>query len=923
MLKLAPNMKIMNEFINLIVVPNITSINWKNEICDKTAISNYKLFILYGLIQDLCEPELQIRDNAIFRDPEIRKKIRKQFIHKDGLNFLINTILHEKLNFIEFKQNLQLEISMQIITAYAYSSLKGNNLLPKNLAQIRYVKEEKSINSQQNDNYEQDPEIQKAIHESLKKTILSIFYLFLIKRKEKEEYYGELIYKNSNFLTELSQELKGEIGQNSIKMIINSTEIKNVLLKILEIHLEENEKMQNIADISVILLKLMIIYLPILYKEFTKIGLKDILLSGIISKKSEQIREFYYKILFFLTQNFTTKILDSPLGDLISSMLNFSKILEISEPKEFIEIIISSLEKLRKISDSNPEISHLFDKTTKLHEICNILHSYKSKEIAESSLADYGLCGLFKIGDKLIKMHMFSSELPEKLRFDLINEIYFNCLFPIKEKDTNHFKCKTNVSRKHAYKMLESITDFNENCITHLIKDCILPISEFVPIPATFGYMPDKDKRSEYNFAGIKNLGCTCYMNSMIQQFFLITPFRNALLSIDDNIPTNISNPFKIDDNMLHQLQQIFCNLLKTTRQYIDTSEFCYAFKGIDGKPTNTAIQQDAQEFLGLLFDRLERSLQKTEYKRLLQATFGGKVCNQLKCKSCNSIKRNYEDLYTLSLEIKNQHNFNDALTKFIQPTSVTGFFCEFCKTKVEVSKRSVLASLPNVLIVHLQRFTFNMDTGMQEKIHSRFEFPNLINLKMYTEEGCEIDKDTKKIIKENEYYEYKLVGIVVHSGNAQGGHYYSFININRSPEYFEEPRFSKPENDQWLEFNDRIVREFDFKKVPTECFGGEPSILMDTENSCTKSAYMLFYERKLKSAIPMLTIPEEIYMQMESQNIQIIQNLDSKLAENQGRIMFYKENEEIYRVFNFYNFPLNISDRIIEVFFVGLNKVK
>jgi ubiquitin C-terminal hydrolase len=44
-------------------------------------------------------------------------------------------------------------------------------------------------------------------------------------------------------------------------------------------------------------------------------------------------------------------------------------------------------------------------------------------------------------------------------------------------------------------------------------------------------------------------------------------------------------------------------------------------------------------------------------------------------------------------------------------------------------------------------------------------------------------DEDQKKGEKyegENECYEYKLVGVTVHVGTADAGHYYSYINTNR-----------------------------------------------------------------------------------------------------------------------------------------------
>ena len=38
------------------------------------------------------------------------------------------------------------------------------------------------------------------------------------------------------------------------------------------------------------------------------------------------------------------------------------------------------------------------------------------------------------------------------------------------------------------------------------------------------------DVRSDTGYAGVRNLGCICYMISMIQQFFLTKPLRYLLL---------------------------------------------------------------------------------------------------------------------------------------------------------------------------------------------------------------------------------------------------------------------------------------------------------------------------------------------------------------------------------------------------------
>ena len=46
-----------------------------------------------------------------------------------------------------------------------------------------------------------------------------------------------------------------------------------------------------------------------------------------------------------------------------------------------------------------------------------------------------------------------------------------------------------------------------------------------------------------------------------------------------------------------------------------------------------------------------------------------------------------------------------------------------------------------------------------------------------YTQEGLEAEKESKS----KDYYQYQLRGIVIHTGTAESGHYYSYIlSINQ-----------------------------------------------------------------------------------------------------------------------------------------------
>lgn len=125
----------------------------------------------------------------------------------------------------------------------------------------------------------------------------------------------------------------------------------------------------------------------------------------------------------------------------------------------------------------------------------------------------------------------------------------------------------------------------------YFLENCMLPLMSHVQRAESWNYTPPSASGRSQEFVGLRNLGCICYMNSMLQQFFAIPTFRYNLLCVDDNKPDDIQeykgNP--VDDNMLHQLQKLMANLELSERQDYDPWEFCFAFKEFDGSPTNTA----------------------------------------------------------------------------------------------------------------------------------------------------------------------------------------------------------------------------------------------------------------------------------------------------------------------------------------------
>ena len=145
------------------------------------------------------------------------------------------------------------------------------------------------------------------------------------------------------------------------------------------------------------------------------------------------------------------------------------------------------------------------------------------------------------------------------------------------------------------------------------------------------------------------------------------------------------------------------------------------------------------------------------------------------------------------------------------------------------------------------KRFEFDLDTMQRVKLNDYFEFPSDLDMSKYTQEY--LNKAAKsaefKLKYPADYYNYELVGVVVHNGTADSGHYYSYIK--------EQERFT--ENEQWFEFNDIWVREFDKSDLASECFGGEETLnfgnWQKTALTKCRNAYIVVYKRKLDHIPP------------------------------------------------------------------------
>lgn len=101
------------------------------------------------------------------------------------------------------------------------------------------------------------------------------------------------------------------------------------------------------------------------------------------------------------------------------------------------------------------------------------------------------------------------------------------------------------------------------------------PLCKHIRLHPKWLYTPSGDTRKG-KYSGIRNLGCTCYMNAMLQQLYHVPSFRYQLLQADDGaLPDLVEVKGRtIDDNVLHQLQRLFGHLELSEKVDFNPSEF-------------------------------------------------------------------------------------------------------------------------------------------------------------------------------------------------------------------------------------------------------------------------------------------------------------------------------------------------------------
>ncbi|XP_072935903.1 probable ubiquitin carboxyl-terminal hydrolase FAF isoform X3 [Epargyreus clarus] len=444
-------------------------------------------------------------------------------------------------------------------------------------------------------------------------------------------------------------------------------------------------------------------------------------------------------------------------------------------------------------------------------------------------------------------------------------------------------------------------------------------------------YMPCVGPRPPAGLVGLKNAGATCYMNSVLQQLYCVHSVRDVLLTVqgaanDPNedfsgesqlhhiVENNIENNTDYNITILKQVQAIFAHLHYSKLQYYVPRGLWAHFR-LQGEPVNLREQQDAVEFFMSLVESLDEALKSLGQEQLMAKTMGGTYSDQKICKGCPHRYCKEEPFSVVSLDIRNMSRLQDSLEAYVRGELLEGadaYYCDKCSKKVVTVKRLCLNKLPPVLVIQLKRFEYDFEKVCAIKFNDYFEFPRELDVEPYTawglaraegdaslwEHGADADSDAEagagagagagpEDARPDTHYQ--LSGIVVHSGQASGGHYYSYVLL----------RDNGSEAGRWVKLDDGDVTEcpmHDEDEMKTQCFGGEyMGEVFDTTVKRVSykrqkrwwNAYMLFYTRKdtienpsLEQAMKNMTfkeslLPKPIWNSVRRSNIAFSHNQD------------------------------------------------
>ena len=549
------------------------------------------------------------------------------------------------------------------------------------------------------------------------KTLINLIKIYeLICVNEKEENNNLVICKMIQLIKEI---FDSNIGEDNLNPDLYEKQVES-MEKIINLITNNNNLLINFLS-------------KILSDENIKEIFLYLLNNGMIKSKNKEIKKKY--------KNFILGILNIQLYNDVEQKNKF---------KEIITFILNyffqdeNLENQIKLSNENEYefelyfqvINKIIESSIKLNLEFNFENLLKEKLlfpiINNENFPQEIISGYFLLILTIIIELKIPIENLNKENFDLTKFIFYDCLFS---------KC-IGESLKQKPPKITSKNGFKHcsNLFNYLIKQNPESINSYYNILNNFHYDSFwRDKNFDHwnintksnlkkDYVGLKNLGCICYLNSLLQIFFSIIPFRESIIN------SYCKNEEK---NVLYQLKYLFSSL-----KYYDTEYFIpYDFtQNFDNEKLNIREQMDMDEFFSLLLDKLENRLKGTNNENIIKYFFEIKTSDDLIFQQgCNHHRSKEVSLLSVQLQVKGKKNIKESLDTFVEGELMDKdncIYCEHCNKKFPAVKSQSFKKLPRILIFVLKRFEFNYETMQKIKINDEYQFPLELDMTDYLNEN-------------------------------------------------------------------------------------------------------------------------------------------------------------------------------------------
>jgi ubiquitin carboxyl-terminal hydrolase 25/28 len=312
---------------------------------------------------------------------------------------------------------------------------------------------------------------------------------------------------------------------------------------------------------------------------------------------------------------------------------------------------------------------------------------------------------------------------------------------------------------------------------------------------------PESNKRNRNTeFAGLANMGNTCYVNALLQTYYMIPQFQQAVItaqlkditpqpqaaeatdkmdtSVDETSPLPVMGPsLRPDDEtdkkysveFVEQLRLLFGFLALSDYKSISTHNCLSALKDRNGKVWQVGNQEDVSEFNDLFLHRLETGIKSPIVHELMF----GKTTVIIDAEEADGtpVSTRREESFTnlgLPLQLGDAQNFSLTIYDLLERSLVDDAM-EYTTPKdlkTESARKTVwLQKIPPILMFLAGRVTYDKTTQQFQKVHAPVTIEHTIYLDRYMEENREATESIRKDVAEyqrqlreslNETYSFK-----------------------------------------------------------------------------------------------------------------------------------------------------------------------